>query len=146
MKLKQRKSKVNNVSGLTVKNRGFGLVEAMIALLLVLLAVLMGSRMMISAMQSLRKSRLNINLLLELESFKNKLLSTSFDADTWQTGNQQEEVKNYRLDWTVRVLSPSLKKADISIYYNTTGLKRRTFIYKSKFLNNCILGDSRTLD
>jgi type II secretory pathway component PulJ len=142
MKRKIEKSNESAVVSREVQTGGFTLIETMVSLLLVLLAALLGARMVSSALDGYKRSRIAFNLMQETEWVKNRLLAKPFESGEWKDGTFKSENGPLKIAWEIKGLSTSLKIAKLYIVDQISGAARRTSFYKSKYING-MTGSSR---
>ncbi len=117
-----------------MKEKGFTLVETLFSLLLILLAILLMTRVIICAVDGLKKSRIRFNTIQEIESRKNRLLSTPFDSVELEDGSYSKEENHFKMKWIIKSITPTLKVIDLWVSYR--GLTKRAYFYRSKFIKN----------
>jgi prepilin-type N-terminal cleavage/methylation domain-containing protein len=125
-----------SISTSIIVPNGFTLIEVSVSLLLILLAALMGARVMVTAIDSYKKSRIGFTLIQRCQSLKQELMSRSFSSDQWQEGAFLKEEGGFRYRWEIKRISDSLKFAELSVKDKINGMGRQTYFYKSKFIKN----------
>ncbi len=115
---------------------GFTIIETAMSLLLVLLAGVLGARMVISALDGYKKSKIAFTQLREMESFKDRLLAKPFDSAEWKDGSYKKESGPFNIEWEIKNISATLKAVYISIVYKYNGSTKRSYFYKSKYINS----------
>lgn len=120
------------------QERGFTVVETLVALLLVVLAAAFIGNTILCSIDSQRRSTLRFNMCSQLEFYKNRLLAVSFDAPGMATGNYEEESGPFKLTWTIMPISPDLKivRLTISFLYRDKHISKDTYLYKSRYIKN----------
>ena len=113
-------------------NKGFTLIETLVAMTLVLLAVLFSARVTVFALGQGRNSQLRFRLIEKLDYYKNYLSSLSMAAPELAEGEHRQESREFRISWRVAAAGPFLKRIDLLAVAAKYSL--RLFFYKSKFI------------
>jgi len=117
------------------QKKGFLLIEAIIALLLVSLAFIMIAQIMSFAVDAQQKSQLRFTMLATLEYQQNLLISNPFDSPALTVGHHSRTEGNLTITWSVKDLSVALKEIDLAIGHARYALfKRSLHFYKSSIL------------
>lgn len=95
-------------------NKGFTLIETMVALCLVMLAVLFSARIIVFALEQSRRSGLRFRLLETLDDYKNYLSSLSFSAPGLAAGAHEEVKGGFKVTWQVQLAAPLLKSVRLT--------------------------------
>ncbi|MCP5049118.1 MAG: hypothetical protein GY940_18255 [bacterium] len=118
------------------RKNGFIIIETLVSLLLVALSVVTVSKMIVSAFQGYKKSKIGFSMLQETQSFKYRLLSASFDALEWSNGSYTQDKDPFKFRWDIMSIDPGLKIARLWLSYKYNGLTTRSFFYKSRHIKN----------
>jgi prepilin-type N-terminal cleavage/methylation domain-containing protein len=126
--------------------RGFTIIETLIALLLIALALVLVSNIIVSAVGVYKKSHLRLQAEQEIGSCKNRLLSGPFDSVELQEGHYLKEDSLFKMKWDIKSITPTLKLINIAITYkyNYYRLTRKTYFYKSKYINTSNTNNNNT--
>ncbi len=95
-------------------NKGFTLIETMVAMVLVMLAVLFSARIIVFALEASRRSSLRFRLVETLDDYKNYLSSLSFAAPGLAAGAHEEERRGFKIAWRVQLAGPFLKSVRLT--------------------------------
>ena len=113
-------------------NKGFTLIETMIALVLVTMAMLFMAAALSHSHSQYRLSFKRFAVIQRLENLKNQLLSLSFDSAESAIGVHSVREERMRIVWVVSASSPALKRIEGTVFDPLT--KRTLVFFKSKFL------------
>jgi prepilin-type N-terminal cleavage/methylation domain-containing protein len=91
-------------------NKGFTLVETLVALTLVLLAVLFGARITAFALAQARQSSLRFRLIETADHYKNYLSSLPFPAPELADGGHRQICRWFVVSWRVEAAAAGLKR------------------------------------
>ncbi len=119
----------------TRKNqKGFTLIETMISLVLVSMGLILISNIILFSMDAHRKSTIRFNMLQKLEYYKTKLITRPFDSSELQDGSYARDDEKFKLSWSIKSITPTLKKIRLTILYQGTVFNKKIYFYKSKFI------------
>ena len=113
-------------------NKGFTLVETLVALTLLLLAVLFGARITAFALAQARQSSLRFRLIETSDYYKNYLSSLPFSAPDLADGSHRQNSQSFTVTWRVEPSEAGLKRIDLLVAGPNYSLPL-TF-YKSHFI------------
>jgi prepilin-type N-terminal cleavage/methylation domain-containing protein len=113
-------------------NKGFTLIETMIALVLVTMAMLFMAAALSHSHSQYRLSFKRFAVIQRLENLKNQLLSLPFDSAESAIGVHSVREERIRIVWVVSASSPALKRIEGTVFDPLT--KRTLVFFKSKFL------------
>ena len=82
-------------------NKGFTLVETLVAMTLLLLAVMFSSRIIVSALDQSRRSAMRFRLVEALDHYRNHLSSLPMAAPELAAGAHSLKDREFRVDWYV---------------------------------------------
>ncbi len=149
MKMNKKMNSSNNLSrSKTIiptssnEEKGFTIIETLFSLLLVALAVLLLTRAVVTAIDTYKKSRIRFIMSQEIESCKNKLLSTSFDSLQLQDGNYSKKENIFAFNWEIKSITPTIKAIKLSVSFSVSlkhrakGFTRQVYFYRSKYIKN----------
>jgi prepilin-type N-terminal cleavage/methylation domain-containing protein len=113
-------------------SKGFTLVETLVSLSLLLLAVLLSSRVIISALGQSRQATQRFRMVEMLDYYKNYLSSLSLAAPELAEGSHGRNEREFRVNWRVEAAGTFLKRVDLSVAGPQGSL---TFVlFRSKFI------------
>ena len=110
--------------------KGFTLVETLIALMLVTMAILSSAMFLSFSLQQYRLSLVRFESAQKLENLKNRLLSSPFESGELTDGSHSAPEEKWKTDWVVSAVSGSLKRIDAAVFGGK--LKKNLVFYKSK--------------
>ena len=113
-------------------NKGFTLVETLVALTLVLLGVLFHARITAFALQQARQSGLRFRMLTTGDYYKNRLSSLSFSAPELADGTHRQPGRELIVSWRVETAAAGLKRVRLRVAAAQHALALDFF--KSKFI------------
>jgi len=112
--------------------KGFTLIETLFSLLIVFIALIFICKTLIFSIYTNRNSLIRFEIIQKYEYYKYYLYSKSFNSNELKKGDYLKYEKNFKINWTVKNITTSLKKIKIKISYKN--LTKQNFIYKSKFI------------
>lgn len=115
--------------------KGLSIVEVMISLILVLIVVLGVLGMISAAFAGYRNAGEAAEVHQQIDEFRARLLSETFDSEKWQPGAYCQTDKNVEITWSIHLVTPSLKIAHLSFKNRRNGFVRKTSFYKSLHIN-----------
>jgi Tfp pilus assembly protein PilV len=121
---------------------GFTLVETMVTLVLVLMGVVLISKTLIFGLDSLKRSRLRLQLQESIQSQCQALMSRPYDSSDLAPGPKTKPEPPFRIHWDVSEISPGLKRVSVSA--GNGRLTVRTYFYKSKYIKDIRAGSGYT--
>lgn len=111
------------------------LIEAIIALLLVSLAVIMIAQIMFFALDAQQKSHLRFAMLAGIEYQQNLLISGPFESPALEAGRHSRSEGELMITWSVKDIGANLKEINLAIDHARYALHRRSLhFYKSSIL------------
>lgn len=113
-------------------NKGFTLIETMIALVLVTMAMLFMAASLALSQSQYRMSIARFEINHRLENLKNRLLSLPFDSAESSVGAHSVQEGRAKIVWVVSASSPALKRIEGAA--PGPPAKRTLVFFKSKFL------------
>ncbi len=116
-----------------VNNKGFSLVETMIAMIIVAISVFMLSSILVISMQSNKHASIRMHLSQVYDGYQNRLASQPFDSTSLAPGTHTKTEKPFEVRWETQDLSDSLKKIDLLVSYRRQ-TKRQGYFYKSRLI------------
>lgn len=114
------------------KERGFTLIETLFSLLLVFIALMFICRTLIFSIYASRNSLIRFKIVQKYEYYKYYLYSRTFDSNELKKGDHLKHENEFKINWIVKNITTSFKKITIRVSYKD--LKKKNFIYKSKFI------------
>lgn len=112
--------------------KGFTLIETIFSLLIVFIALIFICKTLIFSIYTNRNSLIRFEIIQKYEYYKYYLYSKSFNSNELKKGDYSKHEKFFKINWTVKNITTSLKKIKIKISYKN--LTKQNFIYKSKFI------------
>ncbi len=112
--------------------KGFTLIETLFSLLIVFIALIFICKTLIFSIYTNRNSLIRFEIIQKYEYYKYYLYSKPFNSNELKKGDYLKYEKNFKINWTVKNITTSLKKIKIKISYKN--LTKQNFIYKSKFI------------
>ncbi len=113
-------------------NKGFTLIETLVALTLLLLAILFSARVMSFALQQLRQSVLRFRLTETGDYYKHYLSSRPFPALELAEGDHRQKSREFLVTWQVEAVAAGLKR--ITLLAAAAHASVSTVFYKSNFI------------
>ncbi|MBN2399902.1 MAG: type II secretion system protein [Candidatus Aminicenantes bacterium] len=113
-------------------NKGFTLIETLVALTLLMLAVLFSARVMSYALQQSRQSGLRFRLMETSDYYKHYLSSRPFPALELAEGAHRQDGREFLVSWQVEAVAAGLKR--IKLLAAAAHASVRTVFYKSNFI------------
>ncbi len=117
-------------------NKGFTLVETMIAAMLLLVAVLSSCRILVAALDLTRQAALRFRMLAALDYYQNYLMSLSDASSELSAGAHAREEQEMRIAWRVEAAGAFLKKIRIRIAVAQVSLP--LLVYRSRFVQEVV--------
>ena len=115
-----------------IKKNGFTLIEVLISLFIVVLAILLISKTIISSIYVYQDSLQRFNLLNIYTNCKNELISKPFDSEDLKAGEYSLRKGLINLQWKITNFSSVLKKIELKVWD-----KKRS--KKGYFINSYLL-------
>lgn len=91
-------------------NKGFTLIETLVALTLLLLAVLFSARITIFALHQARQAGFRFRLMETGDYYKHYLSSLPFQAPELEDGPHRQASHEFVVSWRVEAVAPGLKR------------------------------------
>ena len=115
------------------KNKGFTLVETMVALVIVAISVLMLAGVLVISMQSNRHASIRMQLSQVYDGYQNRLVSQPFDSALLSQGEHGKREEPFDVNWQTQTISNTLKKINLSVSYRSQ-TRRKGYFYKSRLI------------
>ncbi len=96
-------------------NKGFTLIETLLALSLVMLAVLSSTRIMVAALAWTRQAQARFRLVEKLDYYKNYLSSLPMAATELVPGTHERRDGELRAQWRVEADGADLKRVRLAV-------------------------------
>jgi len=113
-------------------NKGFTLIETMVASALLLFAVLSSTRILVTALDQTRKAALRFRLVETLDYFKNYLSSLPAASPELASGAHARQEREFRVAWRVEAAGDFLKKIRLEVAVARIALP--LVFYRSRFI------------
>jgi len=113
-------------------NKGFTLVETLVALALLLLAILFSARVMSFALAQSRQSALRFRLMEAADYYKHYLSSRPFPAPELAAGEHRQVDRKIVVSWRVKETVAGLKRIALQAAAGRGSVT--TIFYKSNFI------------
>lgn len=113
-------------------NKGFTLIETLLALSLVMLAVLASTRTMVAALAWTRQARARFRLVEKLDYYKNTLSSLPHEAAELVPGTHERRDGEFRAQWQVEADGADLKRVRLAVGDGRSWL--RLLVCRSRFI------------
>jgi Tfp pilus assembly protein PilV len=113
-------------------DKGFTLIETLVALVLMMLAVLFSARIMIFALGQMRQSSLRFHLMETADYYKHYLSSRPFPAPELADGGHRQDSQKFAVTWQVEAAAAGLKRIALRVagaHYSLAAI-----FYKSRFI------------
>ncbi len=113
-------------------NKGFTLIETMVASALLLFAVLSSTRILVTALDQTRKAALRFRQVEALDYYKNYLSSLPAVSPELAAGAHAREEREFRVAWRVEAAGDFLKKIRLEVAAARVSLP--LVFYRSRFI------------
>ena len=113
-------------------NKGFTLVETMVASALLLFAVLSSTRILVTVLDQTRKAALRFRLVETLDYYKNYLSSLPGVSPELAVGDHARDEHEFRVAWRVDAAGDFLKKIRLEVAAARVSLP--IVLYRSRFI------------
>ena len=113
-------------------NKGFTLIETMVASALLLFAVLSSTRILVTALDQTRQAALRFRLVETLDYYKNHLSSLPAVSPELASGAHAHQEREFRVAWRIEAEGDFLKKIRLEVAAARISLP--LVFYRSRFI------------
>ena len=113
-------------------NKGFTLIETLVAAALLLIAVLSSCRVLVAALSQTRQAALRFRLLEALDYYRNYLSSLPMASPELAAGAHARTEREFRVAWRVEEAGNFLKEIRLVVAASRCSLPLR--LYRSRFI------------
>lgn len=117
---------------------GFTVVEALVSLVLIMMAAAFTGSTILCGLDSQKRSEIRFDMTNQLDFLKNRLTAQPFEAPGMLPGNYKESNEPFQMKWTISTISPTLKIVRLTAQYRYRHriISKKTYMYKSLYIRN----------